>query len=335
MPSLSAPAPRSLTWPRLPTEPMNASHDLIAVFGGIFGLLAVFSLIGAGLKYRVARGEPHGVIDNLNARIKAWWAMIALIGAAIWIGPWGVIALFAFISFQCLREFISLTHTRLGDHRALLWSFFVFLPAQYWLIATHWYGLFSILIPVYAFLLLPISSSLGADTTRFLERAAKVQWGLMICVYCLSHVPALLTLDIAGYAGRNMLLIVFLILTVQSSDVFQYVWGKLIGKRKVSPAISPSKTVEGLVGGVLTSTAVGAALWWITPFTPLEAGLIALVINVMGFFGGFVLSAIKRDRGVKDWGAMIEGHGGMLDRVDSISFSAPIFFHIVRYGWVA
>jgi len=122
---------------------------------------------------------------------------------------------------------------------------------------------------------------------------------------------------------------------VQSSDVFQYVWGKLIGKRKVSPAISPSKTVEGLVGGVLTSTAVGAALWWITPFTPLEAGLIALVINVMGFFGGFVLSAIKRDRGVKDWGAMIEGHGGMLDRVDSISFSAPIFFHIVRYGWVA
>jgi phosphatidate cytidylyltransferase len=122
---------------------------------------------------------------------------------------------------------------------------------------------------------------------------------------------------------------------VQSSDVFQYVWGKLIGQRKVSPAISPSKTIEGLVGGVLTSTAVGAALWWITPFTALEAGLIALVINVMGFFGGFVLSAIKRDRGVKDWGSMIEGHGGMLDRVDSISFSAPIFFHIVRYWWVA
>jgi phosphatidate cytidylyltransferase len=156
----------------------------------------------------------------------------------------------------------------------------------------------------------------------------------MICVYCLSHVPALLTLQIAGYEGRNALLVVFLVLTVQSSDVFQYVWGKLLGKHKVSPAISPSKTVEGLVGGVLTSTAVGAALWWITPFSPLEAGLIALVINMMGFFGGFVLSAIKRDRGVKDWGAMIEGHGGMLDRVDSISFSAPIFFHIVRYWWV-
>jgi phosphatidate cytidylyltransferase len=314
---------------------MNLTRDLIAVFGGIFGLLAVFSAIGAVLKYRISPGAPHGVIDNLNARIKAWWAMIALIGGAIWIGKWGVIGLFGFISFQSLREFVSLTHTRRGDHRALIWSFFVFLPLQYYLIAIDWYGLFSILIPVYAFLLLPISSSLGADTTRFLERAAKVQWGLMICVYCLSHVPALLTLQIAGYEGRNVLLIVFLVLTVQSSDVFQYVWGKLLGKHKVSPAISPSKTIEGLVGGVLTSTAVGAALWWITPFSPLEAGLIALVINVMGFFGGFVLSAIKRDRGVKDWGAMIEGHGGMLDRVDSISFSAPIFFHIVRYWWVA
>jgi phosphatidate cytidylyltransferase len=143
----------------------------------------------------------------------------------------------------------------------------------------------------------------------------------------------LLTLDIPGYAGRNALLVVFLVLTVQSSDVFQYVWGKLLGRRRLSPAISPSKTVEGLVGGVLSSTAVGAALWWITPFTPLQAGLIALVANIMGFFGGFVLSAIKRDRGVKDWGAMIEGHGGMLDRVDSLSFSAPIFFHIVRYWW--
>ncbi|MBP6802192.1 MAG: phosphatidate cytidylyltransferase, partial [Zoogloea sp.] len=272
---------------------MNLTHDLIAVFGGIFGLLAVFSAIGAVLKYRISPGAPHGVIDNLNARIKAWWAMIALIGGAIWIGKWGVIGLFGFISFQSLREFVSLTHTRRGDHRALIWSFFVFLPLQYYLIAIDWYGLFSILIPVYAFLLLPISSSLGADTTRFLERAAKVQWGLMICVYCLSHVPALLTLDIAGYAGRNALLVVFLVLTVQSSDVFQYVWGKLLGKHKVSPAISPSKTVEGLVGGVLPSTAVGAALWWITPFSPLGAGLIALVINMMGFFGGFVLSAIK------------------------------------------
>ncbi|MHB0991321.1 MAG: phosphatidate cytidylyltransferase [Burkholderiales bacterium] len=313
---------------------MSLQNTLIVIFGGIFIVLAIASVIGTVLKLRLATVAPHGVIDNLNARIKAWWFMILLIGGAIWIGRWGILALFVFISFQSLREFISLTYTRRGDHRALLWSFFFFLPLQYYLIAIGWYGLFSILIPVYAFLLLPISASLGSDTTRFLERAAKVQWGLMICVYCLSYVPALLTLNIPDYEGRDVLLIVFLILTTQSSDVFQYIWGKLLGKHKISVAISPSKTLEGLVGGVLTSSAVGAALWWMTPFSPWQACLIALTINIMGFFGGFVLSAIKRDRGVKDWGALIEGHGGMLDRVDSICFSAPIFFHIVRYWWV-
>src|SRR6185369_2577558 len=313
---------------------MNPQETLISVFGGVFALLLVASGIGAALKFRLAPGQISATIDNLNARIKAWWAMIGLLALAFWVGPLGIILLFAFISFQCLREFISLTHTRRGDHQALVWCFFFFLPVQYVLIASNWYGLFSILIPVYAFLLLPIAATLGSDTTRFLERAAKMQWGLMIGVYCLSHVPALMTLEIPRYEGRNALLIAFLVLTVQSSDVFQYVWGKLLGKRKILPAISPSKTLEGLIGGVLTSTAVGAALWWITPFNPWHAALVALTINMMGFFGGLVLSAIKRDRGVKDWGSMIEGHGGMLDRVDSISFSAPIFFHIVRYWWV-
>jgi phosphatidate cytidylyltransferase len=313
---------------------MTPTDTLIALFSGVFAVLAVASTIGGILQWRLAPGQSSSVIDNLNARIKAWWWMIGALALAFWGGRIGVVSLFAFISFQSLREFISVTHTRIGDHRALLWCFFFFLPMQYWLIAIDWYGLFSILIPVYAFLLLPISAALGADTTRFLERAAKVQWGLMISVYCISHVPALLTLEIPGFHDRNLQLIVFLVLTVQSSDVFQYVWGKLLGKRKLSPEISPSKTLEGLVGGVLTSTAVGAALWWITPFAAWQAALIALTINILGFFGGFVLSAIKRDQGLKDWGAMIEGHGGMLDRVDSISFSAPIFFHVVRYWWV-
>ncbi|MGE5385858.1 MAG: phosphatidate cytidylyltransferase [Betaproteobacteria bacterium] len=313
---------------------MTPQETLVALFGFVFALLAIFSLIGFVLKVRLAPGASSNTVDNLNARIKAWWVMISLLALTFWIGPPGILLLFAFISLQCLREFVSLTHTRHGDHHALVWCFYFFLPLQYYLIAINWYGLFSILIPVYAFLLLPISAALASDSKRFLERAAKMQWGMMIGVYCLSHVPALLTLEIPAYAGRNVLLIAFLVLTVQSSDVFQYVWGKLFGKHKISPEISPSKTLEGLVGGVLTSTAVGAALWWITPFNPWQAALIALTINIMGFFGGLVLSAIKRDRGVKDWGSMIEGHGGMLDRVDSISFSAPIFFHIIRYWWV-
>ena len=312
---------------------MDVSTTLGRIFGGVFLVLAVASTIGLILKWRSGFAHPHATIDNLNARLKAWWIMIAVITAATWAGAWGVIALFALVSFQCLREYVSLAPTRKGDHRALIWSFYVFLPLQYYLIAAGWYGLFSILIPVYAFLLLPISASLGADTARFLERSAKIQWGLMICAYCLSHVPALLTLEIPGYEGRNLLLVVFLLLTVQSSDVFQYIWGKLLGRHALSKQISPSKTVEGLAGGMLSATAMGAALWWITPFSPGEAAFVALVINTLGFFGGFVLSAIKRDRGVKDWGHLIEGHGGMLDRVDSLAFSAPVFFHLLRHGW--
>jgi len=176
-------------------------------------------------------------------------------------------------------------------------------------------------------------AALSGDVRNFMQRAATVQWGLMIGVFCISHVPALLILDIPGYQDRNAFLLVFLVLVVQSSDVLQYVWGKLLGRRRIAPELSPSKTVEGFVGGVASATALGTALWWITPFSMGTAALISLVIALMGFLGGLVMSAIKRDRGVKDWGEIIEGHGGMLDRFDSICFSAPIFFHIVRYWW--
>lgn len=307
---------------------------LSIIFLFVFAIMITASTVGIVLRARPGAETYRVVVDNLNARLKAWWVMIFLLALAFWAGKTGVILLFAFISFQCLREFVSLTYTRRSDHFALLSGFFFILPFQYYLIAIDWYGFFTVLIPVYAFLLIPISAAIHADTTRFLERMAKLQWGLMICIYSISHVPALMTLAIPGYEGRDALLVIFLLLTVQSSDVFQYVWGKLLGRHCLAPKISPSKTVEGLLGGVLTATAVGAALWWITPFSFWQAGLMALVINILGFFGGFVLSAIKRDRGVKDWGTLIEGHGGMLDRVDSISFAAPIFFHLVRYWWV-
>jgi phosphatidate cytidylyltransferase len=307
-------------------------HTSVLV-AGILGVLVFASAVGLALKLRIARGAPHAVIDNLNARIKAWWMMTAAIGLALLAGKGGVIALFAFASFVALREYATITPTRHGDHRALVVGFFLILPLQYYLVWIEWYGLYSIFIPVYAFLTLPILAALSGDARDYLSRTAGIQWGLMITVFCISHIPALLMLDIPGYEGRNGFLLVFLILVVQSSDVLQYVWGKLLGKRKIAPELSPSKTVEGFLGGVTSATALGAALWWITPFSPGTAALMSLVIALMGFLGGLVMSAIKRDRGVKDWGALIEGHGGVLDRLDSLCFSAPIFFHLVRYWW--
>ena len=304
------------------------------LFVGTLGVLLLASLVGGLLKWRLAKGQPHGVIDNLNSRIKAWWVMVLLIGVSFAFGKTGVIVLFAFMSFAALREYITLAYTRSGDHMALVLMFYVALPMQYFLIWIEWYGLFSIFIPVHVFLVLPILASLRGDTTRFLERTAKMQWGLMICVFCVSHVPALLTLNIPGYEGRHLLLIAYLIAVVQGSDVLQYVWGKLLGRRKVAPELSPSKTVEGLIGGVVSATLLGAAMYGITPLKRRLSALIALAICLMGFLGGLVMSAIKRDRGVKDWGTMIEGHGGMLDRLDSVVFAAPMFFHVVRFWWV-
>jgi phosphatidate cytidylyltransferase len=294
-------------------------------------VLTVATVIGRVLHLRVARGQAHAVIDNLNARIDAWWVMVLLLAAAFALGAAGVIGLFALLSALALREFVSITYTRRGDHLALALGFFIAIPAQYALVAIGWYGLYSILIPVYAFLLLPIASAVRGDPTRFLRRVAVTQWGLMLCVYGLSHVPALLTLQIPGFDGKQALLIAFLVVVVQASDVLQYVWGKLLGRRRIAPTLSPSKTLEGLVGGVASATLLGAALWWLTPFAPWEAALMALAINVMGFAGGLVMSAIKRDHGIKDWGHLIPGHGGVLDRLDSVLFAAPVFFHLVRY----
>ena len=312
---------------------MVGNQHAYQLFAGIFVVLVVASVAGFVLDRAYRATTVYPTIKNLNARIRAWWVMVAIIAAAFTFGRVGVIVLFAFASFAAFREFVTLTPTRRGDHVALAVAFFIVLPAQYWLIWYDWYGLYSIFIPVYVFLLLPIVAAWRGDTRDFIGRVAEVQWGLMISVFCVSHVPALLTLRIRGYEGNNLLLIAFLVLVVQASDVLQYVWGKCLGRHKIAPILSPSKTVEGLVGGIASATILGAALWGITPFSPWQAGLMALLITVMGFCGGLVMSAIKRDRGVKDWGQMIEGHGGMLDRLDSVIFSAPIFFHVTRYFW--
>ena len=316
----------------------------LVLFGVVFGLLIIASVAGQLMKRQSESSIHPAVVRTFNSRVLAWWLLCASVALAFLFGRSATIILFFFISFWALREFITLTPTRLGDHRALFWVFFVLTPLQYLLVwwgPSH-YGLYSIAIPVYGFLFIPARIALSGDYKRFLERAAKIQAGLLICVYTLSFAPALLDLKLVTYKtadGSSALwndgspagLLLYFILIAQLGDVMQYLWSQLLGKHVIAPEINASRTWEGLCGGVASTTLVGILLWWATPFTYWQSACMALVIAVLGFAGGMTMSAIKRDRGVKDYGTLVEGHAGVLDRIDSICFAAPVFFHLTRY----
>ena len=308
---------------------LKIDHTMLRLVGGTVSLLVLASGIGAMLGRRPG-GATDATLTNFNARLRAWWVLVGVYTAAWLLGPTGSIALFGVISFLALREFITLTPTRQGDHRALFWIFFVITPLQYYLVAIQAYDFFTVLIPIYAFLFIPIRNAIAGDCEQFLERTAKIQWALMVCVYCVSYAPALLALRIPGYQ-QNAVLLFYFVLVVQLSDVLQYCWGKTCGRRLIAPRVSPHKTWEGFLGGVLSATAVGTALWWATPFSPAQAFGMSLAITLMGFGGGLVMSAIKRDRRVKDYGTLLPGHGGMLDRIDSLCFAAPVFYLLTRH----
>lgn len=305
--------------------------ELVAVFGGLLALLVVATAVGAVLRRRVTAAGARATVENAWQRIVAWWGMCAVFAAATAIGPLASTALFALLSFLALREFVTLTPTRFADHATLVWCFFVILPLHYLFLAVRWYGMFAIFIPVYAFLFVPIRAALAGDVEHFLERTAKIQWGLMVAVYCVSHAPALLLLDLPGGAGATPKLLLWLVVVVQLSDVFQYLAGKTLGRRPVAPSVSPGKTWEGLIVGGLAATGVGGGLGFLTPYSPVAATGMALLLVFLGFAGGLTMSAIKRDAGVKDWGSSLAGHGGVLDRIDSLCFSAPILFHLTRW----
>jgi len=361
----------------------------LGLIGGVLVLLAAAETVLQVLRHRADAAINRAILDTFQTRVRAWWILTAALAAAVLIGPVVTVVLFCGIAFWSLREFITLTPTRPGDHRTLFWVFFLFTPLQFLLVGMRQYGLYSILIPVYVFLFIPARIALSGDAKRFLERSAKIQAGLLICVYCLSHAPALMTLSVPsraqaaaqqkqsatnnptsigaeslaarpatsekpgddenqpaangpsfvsqfrGDAGAKARLLLFFVLIVQLSDLFQYAWAQIPSKHVIAPNINPTKTWEGLLGGTGSVMLLGAALWWAVPFdvwlTPLMSGVIAL----MGFCGAMTMSAIKRDRGVKDYGTLVEGHGGVLDRIDSICFAAPIFFHLTRYWLIS
>src|SRR5271157_6118301 len=230
-------------------------HDvkLAELFGGVLFLLVVSTLIGRWLKRRRKGEANRATIENVNARIRAWWKMCAIFAVSLLVGRVGSLILFGMISFLAMREYMTLVPTRRGDHRTLFWSFFVIMPLQYYLVGAQRYGLFAIMIPVLAFIFVPTSIAIAGDTSSFLERTAKIQFGLMVCVYCLSHAPALLLLNIPGFQGHDARLLLYLGIVDQMNDILQYAWDKLIGKNKIAWRVSPNKTWEGLVAGVLSA----------------------------------------------------------------------------------
>lgn len=301
------------------------------LFGTVLGILLVASLLGALLARRTQTESARQTVANLNARIRSWWVMSAVFLATLLLGPLFTTVLFGCLSFLAMREFITLTRTERADHEVLFWAFFVILPLHYFWVGTQWYGMFTIFIPVYAFVFIPFRRVLTGETRGFLMSTARIQWALLICVYAVSHMPMLLALPLRDFEGQNAKLLFFFVLTAQLSDVLQYVWGKTCGKRPVAPNVSPHKTWEGTLGGIGTTVLVSTCLWWATPFSPWQAALMALLICMAGFLGGLVLSAVKRDLGAKDWGGSIAGHGGFMDRMDSLCFAAPLFFHLTGF----
>ena len=312
---------------------------------GLLGFLVLATVVAELMYRRTASEGLRATLLNVRQRIFAWWIMVAVLVGSLALGETAVVLLFLALSLLALREFANLLPPGERDRRVLTWILVVLAPLHFWFVWEHWYGMFAIFIPVYAFLFLPVLLALSGRTESFLHRAALSQWGLMVCVYALSYLPAVLQLPVAIHHGKAAAdgsavgsggveagaLLLFLAVVVQGSDVLQYLWGKTVGRHRIAPTVSPNKTWEGFVGGVLSATALGTALWWLTPFTPWQAGVLALVSCLLGFVGGLVMSSLKRDRGIKDFGALIPGHGGILDRMDSLVFAAPVFFHLTRF----
>ena len=301
---------------------------------GIVALVisAVHFLVSTLLNPRVSGKRPREIrykLEHVIDRTHSWWAILIVLTLAFYFQKTGICILFSLVSFYALREFVTLASSSSSDHRAMFWMFFIVIPLQYISIYHDWQLNFNYLVPFFALIFLPVRSAMGGDTKRFLERTATLQWGLMTSVFCVSHLPAILLLDIPGFTRNSELLLYFVLIT-QINDVIQHETSLWIGKYKIAPQISSLRTWEGWFLGSILCTLLGGLLAFMTPFYLGQALVISFICTQLGFAGSIVMSAIKRSRGIQDFDEMIPGHGGVLDRIDSIIFSAPVFLHIVR-----
>ncbi len=304
------------------------TNPVLGSIGIIFILLIIATIVAQILR----RTNTADSYKELSDRVKSWWFMIAIFSMAILTSPVISVIFFALLSFLAFKEYVSIIPLRQVDRIVLFWAYLT-IPIQYLLVGTGSYGLFIVFIPVWVFFLLPFRMILSGQTEGFLRSVTAISWGLMITVFAVSHAAMIMSfpsteLSIAGGTG----LIMFLAILNQGNDVAQYIWGKLFGKNPIVPQVSPKKTWEGFIGGVATTT-LGAALLApiLTPFDLPFALLAGLLIGVSGFIGDVTFSALKRDLKIKDAGSLIPGHGGILDRIDSLALAAPLFFHMTRY----
>lgn len=307
---------------------LSVHPSVLLAIGGVFAILVVASLAVFLLK----RARPGAHLGELESRVKSWWVMVVVFAVALMLSRVVSLVFFAFVSFLALKEYLSLIPTRRADRRVLFWAYLT-IPIQYLWIGFDWYGMFIIWIPVYTFLLVPLRMVLIGETRGFLRAVGTIHWGLMITVFAISHVAFLLILPALGESsGGGPALVLYLVFLTQFNDVAQYLWGKTLGRRPAVPSVSPNKTLEGLLGGLATTVLLAWLLApWLTPLDTMQSLAAGLIIGLGGFIGDVVISALKRDLSVKDSGSLLPGHGGILDRLDSLTYTAPLFFHFVRY----
>ena len=302
----------------------------------VFGTLLLATAVAFGLSLRDRREDDvqSRRLQEFNTVLSTSWAVSTVFWVGWALGETFATVLFGFVAFFALREFISLSPTRRGDHRSLVLAFFGVLPIQFALVINRNFDLVTVFIPVYVFLAVPVVSALANDPERFLERNAKLQWGIMVCVYGISHVPALLLLEFPGYEGKNAFLVFFLVLVVQSCMLVQHLANRRWPRQSSAPRVSKSFNWRTWALAVGVASLVGSVLSGLTPFKPGQAVAMALIACMSGSLGHLVMKAIKRDRGITNWGRegkSVTGATGLLDRVDALCFAAPIFFHSVRW----
>ena len=310
---------------------LDVDQQVALLFVVLFGLLLLVTTVAVIVSLR--RDDNDARHEQIKRDLRALWVGTTLFWLAWIAGPLGATLTFGVISFLALREFITLAHTRRSDHRGLLLAFFVVLPIQFLLAGTAHFDLFSVFIPVYVFLALPVVSALAGDPERFLERNAKIQWGIMVCVYGLSHAPALLLLDFKGFEDRGAFLVFFLVVVAMAAQLMQEATSRWLRRRPVARHIDRSFSYRAWLAGALFAAFVGAALYWITPFKAPQALAMAFIAAGCGTLGAFVMKALKKDAGVRFWGnrSSVTGAVGLLDRVAPLCFAAPVFFHSLRW----